>query len=184
MRSNGSMLNKMEGRFECKRCGACCKGRDVPLALDDILRLSEFLGMDPDGFFSECCVEMAIDENTMALPFLKRYGEACQFLDDNICRVHFVKPSACEYMPSTIFGSLEHLRARMPSSCAIQHTKPESDERLRRIYMASMMITAIYYSKYGTFKFRLARPFIYRILLFKRSHEGIRKLFGNEIAQN
>ncbi len=182
MRSGGSI--PYGDNFECRRCGACCKDRDVPLALDDILRLSEFLCMDPDCFFSEYCVEMAIDDDTMALPFLKRYGDECQFLDDNICRVHYVKPLACEYLPSTVFRSLEHMRANMPPSCAIQHTRPAYDERLRRIYMASMMITAIYYSKYGTFKFKLARPFIYKIMLFKRSREGIRRLLGNGIAKN
>ena len=182
MRSSGSMLRGE--KFECKRCGACCKDRDVPLALDDILRLSEFLGMDPDGFFSEYCVEMPIDDDTIAMPFLKRHGDECRFLDDNICRVHYVKPSACEYLPFTIFGSIEHLRARMPPSCAIQHMRPKCNERIRQIYMASMMITAIYYSKYGTFRFELAKPFIYKILVFKRGHDGIRRLLGSGIAQN
>jgi len=53
MRSTGLQLNRAEGRFECKRCGACCRDRDIPLTLDDIFRLSEFLNMDPDSFFSQ-----------------------------------------------------------------------------------------------------------------------------------
>ncbi len=187
MRSTGLMLKKEEDRFVCNRCGACCKERDVPLTLDDIFRLSEFMGMMPDVFFDEYCDEVAKGANNIALPFLKRDGESCCFLDENICRVHFVKPTACEHMPSTLFGSLEYVRARMPPSCAIHNTKPESrgdNERLRKNYMAAMMITTIYYSQHGTFKYELAKPFIYRILLFKRNRDKLYKFMDNRVASN
>lgn len=187
MRSTGLMLKKEEGLFICNRCGACCKGRDVPLTLDDIFRLSEFVGMPPDDFFSEYCVEVVKGANAVALPFLRRDSENCCFLEDNICQVHFVKPSACEHMPSTIFGSLESARARMPPCCAIQHTRPEDsgdNKRLRKNYMTAVMLTTIYYSKHGTFKYEQAKPFIYRILLFKRSREQLYRLMNDRIASN
>jgi Fe-S-cluster containining protein len=181
------MLKKEEGCFVCKRCGACCKGRDVPLTLDDIFRLSEFIGMAPDEFFNEYCVEVAKSDNTVALPFLRRDSESCCFLEDNICQVHFVKPSACEHIPSTIFGSLENARSRMPPSCAIHHTRPENssdNKRLRKNHITAVMLTTIYYGKYGTFKYEKAKPFIYRILLFKRSREQLYRLMDDSIASN
>jgi Fe-S-cluster containining protein len=187
MRSTGLMLKKEEDRFTCNRCGACCKGRDVPLTLDDIFRLSEFVGIAPDDFFNEYCIEVAKSANTVALPFLRRDGESCCFLEDNICQVHFVKPSACEHMPSTLFGSLEYLRARMPPSCAIHKTRlasSDDNERLRKNYMAAMMLTTIYYSQHGTFKYKLAKPFIYRILLFKRNRDQLYRMMGNQITGN
>ncbi|BAI61559.1 conserved hypothetical protein [Methanocella paludicola SANAE] len=187
MRSTGLQLNRAESRFECKRCGACCKDRDVPLTLDDIFRLSEFLNMDPDSFYSQYCVEVAKGDNTIALPYLRRDDGACCFLEDNICQAHFAKPTVCLNTPSTIFGSIEHIRARMPPSCAIHHTRiPESadNERKRRNYMTAMMLTTIYYSKFGTFKYQLSKPFIYRILLFRRNREQIYNFTGNNMASN
>jgi len=181
------MLKKEEGRFVCNRCGACCKGRDVPLTLDDIFRLGDFSGMAPDDFFAEYCIEVPKSANTVALPFLRRDSESCCFLEDNICQVHFVKPSACEHMPSTLFGSLEYLRARMPPSCAIHHTRLTNtgdNERLRKNYMTAMMLTTIYYSQHGTFKYELAKPFVYRILLFKRNREQLYRLMGDRTTRN
>jgi len=187
MRSTGQQPGMQERRFECKRCGACCKDRDIPLTLDDIFRLSEFLDMEPDKFFNEYCVEIAKDENTLALPYLRRDGRDCLFLEDNICQAHFAKPAACVNMPSTIFGGIEHMRSQMPPSCAIHYTRLEDsseNERKRRNYMAALMLTTIYYSKFGTFKYQLAKPFIYRILLFRRNREQIYNLTGTHVACN
>jgi Fe-S-cluster containining protein len=181
------MLKKEEERFTCNRCGACCKGRDVPLTLDDIFRLSEFVGTPPDDFVNEYCIEVAKSADTVALPFLRRDGESCCFLEDNICQVHFVKPAACEHMPSTMFGSLEYLRARMPPTCAIHNTKPaapDNNERLRKNHMAAMMITTIYYSQHGTFKFKLAKPFIFKILLYKKNRDQLFKLMNDRVSGN
>jgi Fe-S-cluster containining protein len=181
----GQLLKKEEGLFTCKRCGACCKGRDVQLTLDDIFLLSEFMNVMPDEFFSEYCVERTYGEDKLFLPFLRRDGESCCFLEDNICQVHFVKPAACEHMPSTIFGSLENIRGKMPPDCAIKNTRLESgNDQKRRNFMAAMMLTTIYYSKFGTFKFEHAKPFIYRILLFKKNRDQIFKIIGNKTASN
>jgi Fe-S-cluster containining protein len=175
---------KGNAAFECKRCGACCKDRDVPLTLDDIYRLSDFLDMKPDDFFEAHCAEIAMSSDMIALPFLKKDGDTCRFLADNICQVHFVKPSACENIP--LFGSLEYLRARMPKSCAIQQSTPvlESNDRKKTRYLTAMMLTTIYYSKHGTFKFDLAKPFIYRILLYRRNRDQIYKLTGSKSFSN
>lgn len=172
--------------FRCKRCGACCKDRDVPLTLDDIYRIGDYLSMDPDNFFDEYCVDIARSRDTIALPFLRKDGEACCFLEDNVCQVHFVKPAACAYMPSTMMGSLEYLRTQMPRGCAIQDSKPDSSqaEKSRKSYVTAMLLTTIYYSKFGTFKFEHAKPFIYRILLSKQNREQIYRLTGNEIMKN
>ncbi len=187
MRSTELVLKKEQEDFKCNRCGACCKDRDVPLTLDDIFRLSEFMGMGPDEFFAEYCDERPKHENVIALPTLRKNGECCCFLEENICRVHFVKPAACEHMPSTLFGSLEHVRSRMPPGCSIQYTRNEGAgdrERMRRNYITATMLTTIYYSKFGAFKFEYAKPFIYRILLFKKNREQIHRLMDDQIQGN
>jgi len=50
--------------------------------------------------------------------------------------------------------------------------------------MTAMMLTTIYYSKFGTFKYKLSKPFIYRILLFRRNREQIYKFTGNNTSSN
>lgn len=187
MRSTGLQLTRPENRFECKRCGACCKDRDVKLTLDDIFRLSEFLDMEPDKFFAKYCVEIAKNDDTIVLPYLRKDGGACCFLEDNICQAHFAKPSVCMNLPSAIFGSIEDIRAQMPRSCAIHNTEPVNDgdnDNKRRNYMTAMMLTTIYYSKFETFKYEYAKPFIYRILLFRRNREQIFNITGNKVISN
>lgn len=186
MRSNIVITTRSEERFECKCCGACCKSRDVPLTLDDIFRLSDFLNMYPDDFFKDYCVEVANEGDKVALPFLKRDGDKCCFLEDNLCQVHFVKPSVCEHMPSTMFGSLEYLRTKMPDSCAIHEVRPcyADDSHKRKSYVAAMMLTTIYYSKYGKFDYVTAKPFIYRILLFKKNRDKLYRFIGSPAAGN
>ncbi len=67
--------------------------------------------------------------------------------------------SICEHLPSTMFGSLEYLRTKMPEGCAIHHSKPNNgnDERKRKNYITAMMLTTIYYSKHGTFKYETGK---------------------------
>ncbi len=148
-------------KFECKRCGNCCRRReDIPLTLDDIFRISDFLNLDPDEFFNEYCVEVAADSGDVALPFLHREYYGCRFLEDGLCTINFVKPHVCKIMPSTIFSNASNLKIQMPFNCAIQKTakteKVNDNDRIKKSYMASMMLTTIYYSKFGTFSYKLA----------------------------
>lgn len=174
-------------QFECKKCGDCCRTRDnVPLTLDDVFRISDFLNMDPDTFFSEYCIEIVKNEGHVGLPYLRRDGQECQFLQDGLCSIHFVKPTACKYMPSTMFGNVSYLKMQMPYHCAIKMysngDKINDTDRARKSYMASMMLTTIYYSKYGTFKYSLAKPFVYRILLFNRNRDYIYRMFDDTVT--
>lgn len=187
MRSPGLTINKPAEYFACKRCGACCRGRDVSLTLDDIFRLSEFLDLDPDTFFSRYCVEAVKGKSPMAMPYLRRDEEACHFLDENICLAHFAKPTACLLLPSTSFGGIEHMRSRMPPSCAIHQANlvdTGDAEQKRRNYVTAMMLTTIYYNQYGTFQYALAKPFIYRILLFRRNREQVYRITNSGVSGN
>jgi hypothetical protein len=80
-------------------------------------------------------------------------------------------------MPSTLFGSLQYLRGKMPSSCAVQPvrsgTKVNDDDRIREKYMVAMILTSIYYSLHGTFIYERAKPYIYRILLINKNRSKI-----------
>ncbi len=183
-----STITKLEtAKFECQRCGNCCRRReDIPLTLDDIFRISDFLNIDPDEFFNDYCVEIAAESGDVALPFLHREYNGCRFLEDGLCAINFVKPHACKIMPSTIFGNVNNLKIQMPFSCSIQkagkNEKVNDNDRVRKSYMASMMLTTIYYSKFGTFRYDLAKPFVYRILLFNKNREYVYRMFDNTVS--
>lgn len=181
------MQTSTTGKFECQRCGNCCRRReDIPLTLDDIFRISDFLNLAPDEFFKEYCVEIAVDPGHVALPYLHREYFGCRFLEDGLCTINFVKPHVCKMMPSTIFGDVNNLKIQMPFNCSIQKIekteKVNDTDRIRKGYLASMMLTTIYYSKFGTFKYELAKPFVYRILLFNKNREYIYRMFDNTVA--
>ena len=89
-------------------------------------------------------------------------------------------------MPSTIFSNASNLKIQMPFNCAIQQTakteKVNDNDRIKKSYMASMMLTTIYYSKFGTFSYDLAKPFVYRILLFNKNREYVYRIFDNTVS--
>ncbi len=176
------MIEMTVAQFQCKQCGCCCKSDSlIPLTLDDIFRIADFLDLCPDEFLSRYCTEVC-HGNSVPMPYLKRES-GCPFLDDGLCSVHFVKPLLCKYMPSTMFGGLQYLRGKMPPSCTVQHMKAgtsvNDDDRIREKYMVSMILTSIYYSIHGTFVYEQAKPYIYRILLINRNRNN---LFHDESA--
>jgi hypothetical protein len=164
--------------FKCKQCGNCCRiNKYLPLTLDDIFLISEYLNISADDFFKEYCVEIPCGENKIPMPYLKSEGSGCAFLEDGLCSIHFVKPVICSSMPSTIFGPFQYIRSKMPPGCAIHQLKPvislNDDKKTGENYMISMILTTAYYSAHKTFNFSLARPYIYRILLIKRNRKDI-----------
>ncbi|OPY26216.1 MAG: Flagellin N-methylase [Methanocella sp. PtaU1.Bin125] len=170
------MIEMTLNQFQCKQCGSCCKSDSmIPLTLDDIFRIADFLDLGPDEFMSRYCTEVS-HGNSVPMPYLKREN-GCPFLDDGLCSIHFVKPLLCKYMPSTMFGSLQYLRSKMPPSCAIHHMKSRvqvnDDDRIREKYMVSMILTSIYYSIHSTFIYEQAKPYIYRILLINRNRNSL-----------
>ena len=43
-------------RYECTRCGACCRwAGDVCIEEDEVREISRFLHMDEQAFIDECC---------------------------------------------------------------------------------------------------------------------------------
>lgn len=87
-------------RFACHQCGACCRGDGyVSLTHDDIVRISEHLGMEPADFLEE---HAHFDDPAHEWRLLDQLDElqSCIFLEaDNTCRIHPVKPEQCVGFP-------------------------------------------------------------------------------------
>jgi hypothetical protein len=84
--------------FTCTRCGKCCRDRDEPTFVfveeDDILALSEHLGLSVKRFISRYC---AWDEDGYILT--KKPG-ACIFWSEEVgCEVYEARPVQCRTWP-------------------------------------------------------------------------------------
>ncbi len=86
-------------RFECDKCGACCKGTLIVEADDlDVLREPRLINGDP-----ECCgksVEQMVSEiQQHGKIVLLACGSPCSFLGtDNVCSIYPTRPNACVAM--------------------------------------------------------------------------------------
>ncbi len=91
-------------RFQCKRCGECCRHVKGAVVLDSLdgYRSAKHFGMKPEDFFLEYCDYFIIDEEShFPLYTLKVTGEKqqCIFLDKNRCTVRDARPSTCRMYP-------------------------------------------------------------------------------------
>ena len=85
--------------FKCRQCGACCRIKDgiVRVSNEEIARISSYLGMTEARFIEEE-TEVSPDRRTLVL---KSLGDgSCAYLtEDNLCRIHPVKPDKCRTFP-------------------------------------------------------------------------------------
>lgn len=84
-------------KFECKKCGKCCKwSGQVLLNTDDIKRLSDHFSLKETEFLSKYTRNDSSDRITLKdLP----ESSECVFLKDNKCSVWGDKPEQCKDFP-------------------------------------------------------------------------------------
>ena len=85
--------------FECLGCGACCRIPNGIVRVSDaeVSRIAEFLGMTEQAFIAN---ETEIAPDRKGLILKSRADDACSYLtEDNLCRIHPVKPDKCRSFP-------------------------------------------------------------------------------------
>jgi len=84
-------------RFECQGSGKCCRYRDgyahVYVSLPERRALAKRLGMRASDFTRAYCLKS--DDSYE----LKSAGDACIFLDGNMCSVYEARPGQCRSWP-------------------------------------------------------------------------------------
>jgi Fe-S-cluster containining protein len=86
-------------RFECRRCGACCRIKDGIVRLSDaeIRRIADFLGMSEEDFIEN---ETVLSPDRRCLVLKDGPDGGCAMLDERgLCRIHAVKPDKCRTFP-------------------------------------------------------------------------------------
>ncbi|MBS5508510.1 MAG: YkgJ family cysteine cluster protein [Akkermansia sp.] len=85
-------------RYECTRCGACCRwAGDVCIEEDEVREISRFLHMDEQAFIDECC---RLRANRRGLSIRDAEDGACMMLAEGGCRINPVKPRQCRGFPN------------------------------------------------------------------------------------
>ena len=93
------MKSKLEGPFNCRRCGACCRIKDgiVRVSESEIARIAAFLGVREADFIAND-TELSPDRRSLVLK--SSPDGACAYLTpDNLCRINPVKPDKCRTFP-------------------------------------------------------------------------------------
>lgn len=81
-------------KYDCKKCGECCKVRGVPLTLFDIERIET--STDKEFALYDVSRNRFVIEKRI-------WDNGCVFLDDKYCSIHEYKPLICKLFPLGIF---------------------------------------------------------------------------------
>ena len=85
--------------FKCRQCGACCRIKNGIVRVNEaeVARIAAYLKMSQEDFI-ERETELAPDRTGLILK--SRPDGACAYLtDENLCRIHPVKPDKCRTFP-------------------------------------------------------------------------------------
>lgn len=92
--SDDSMTTSPD-KFTCTRCGNCCRGTGyVYVSTDEVDRIAAQLELPTDDFLETYC-----ETHRGHLVLKSQKNQDCIFLEDNLCRVHDVKPDQCRKWP-------------------------------------------------------------------------------------
>lgn len=84
--------------YACQRCTNCCRWPgQVRLTDEDILRISEYLGMSQWDFIQR---HTRLQASRKGLALLEQADGACEFLDGRDCRIQDAKPVQCAGFPN------------------------------------------------------------------------------------
>ncbi|RME02664.1 MAG: YkgJ family cysteine cluster protein [Planctomycetota bacterium] len=97
--------------FVCQKCGNCCRGEGyVYLSLQEIQRICQFLQMDITAFQRKY-----LEKHQRTMVLASHPNGDCIFLEDNLCKIHPVKPDQCRkwpFWPELIFNSQLFMEAK------------------------------------------------------------------------
>ncbi len=112
--------------FECKLCGDCCEGfGGTYVSDDDIKKISEYIGFDPENFKQTYC-----DPSGSKFVLTRGKDGYCIFFDSQKqCTIHPVKPYMCRAWPflKTIIKNPENWDAMANACPGMKKNIPDKD---------------------------------------------------------
>ncbi|HWV37749.1 MAG TPA: YkgJ family cysteine cluster protein [Vulgatibacter sp.] len=126
------VLARRTYRFECTRCGACCRRPGaVILGPKEPERLARHLGMSLSTFRRRFLLRQSRGRWAIEVP----EGSGCPLLDGDLCSVEAVKPGQCRAYPfwPELAGDRRAWR-REAAFCEGMNRGPEvPEEEIRRL---------------------------------------------------
>lgn len=89
-----------ELRFECTRCGDCCRQEagDLFLTATDLRRMAEHFDLSDEAFFLEYCEVVELDL-AVRVSLVADEDGACVFLGEKGCEIYEHRPLQCQTFP-------------------------------------------------------------------------------------
>lgn len=167
-------------RFECTRCGHCCRRFRVPLTTHDLKRLLtttqrpmqewvEWLSPDQVDMTGE-------PESFVNLPAGRRLlvlswqNGACSFLRDDLCSVHPERPRSCRSYPFDVTwgarAGIRRLRLLDTTGCehtwgaAVAQREVSQEARAQNAELQQYVQQVIAFNRLQGHRARLAKPLL------------------------
>jgi len=96
------LASEVQRHVDCTACANCCRHSVVSVTHSEVDRIASYLAAAP-----ETVVRLYTDPDAgaPALRILKNSGNACVFLDGNLCTIYEARPKACRDFPHVAIGS-------------------------------------------------------------------------------
>ncbi len=108
-----AIAGEVEKQIDCTRCANCCRYGAVTVTEADIERIAAYLSMPVDEILR---LHTAPDPDEPDKRILINAGNACTFLDGNLCVIYDARPRSCREFPYASHRE-RSLGGRMESLC-------------------------------------------------------------------
>ena len=105
------LASEIARHFDCTQCANCCRHSVVPVSAGEIERIAGYLGISVEAAERHYTTP---DPDAPTLRVLSSSGDACVFLDGNLCAIYAARPETCRDFPHVAVG--EHSLGARPSS--------------------------------------------------------------------
>jgi Fe-S-cluster containining protein len=93
------LASEVQQHVDCTNCANCCRNSVVPVNKPEIENIASYLGVTPEAAAHLYTVP---DPDAPASRILRDSGDACVFLDGNLCMIYEARPKTCHDFPSEI----------------------------------------------------------------------------------
>ncbi|MEN6604735.1 MAG: YkgJ family cysteine cluster protein [Bryobacteraceae bacterium] len=126
------LASEVQQHVDCTACANCCRHSVVTVSKGQIEDIARHLGIEPEPAARLYTVP---DPGAPTSRVLKNSGEACVFLDGNLCMIYEARPKTCRNFPHVAagirsLGGRPASHARWAALCPIIYNALERYKRL------------------------------------------------------
>lgn len=129
---------KLNMKSICQGCGICCLKTEMPLFLEDLIRIQEFVTPDRSSSFY-------IEEN--GNKYLKNIDDHCYFFDITTkkCKIYDIRPLGCRFYPMVY--DIDYNKCILDSDCPRRYRFYTNQNKFKESCVKLTKIMKEYFSK-------------------------------------